>query len=92
MRHYTLFFIEHGSRAIYLTAPTPNPDGRFMANVARSLTDCVDGFLLGKRFLILDRDTKFTKEFKGILEDAGVKIILAPFQAPNANAITERFV
>ena len=90
--HYTLFFIEHGSRAIYLTSPTPNPDESFVTNVARNLTDYIEGFLLDKQYLILDRDTKFTRKFKAILEDAGVKIILTPYQAPNANAIAERFV
>lgn len=90
--YYTLFFIEHGSRVVHIAASTPNPDGRFMAQIARNLTDCRDGFLLGKQFLIIDRDTKFTKKFKAILEDAGVKLILAPFQAPNANAVAERFV
>jgi len=90
--YYTLFFIEHGSRAVYLTTPTPNPDGDFMARVARDITGCLDGFLLGKRFLIIDRDTKFTKKFKGILEDSGVENILTPFRAPNANAFAERFV
>jgi transposase InsO family protein len=86
------FFIEHGKRVVHIAGSTPNPDGRFMAQIARNLTDCRDGFLLGKRFLIIDRDSKFSKNFKAILEDAGVTIILAPFQAPNANAIAERFV
>ena len=79
--YYTLFFIEHGSRAVHMAGSTPNPDGRFMTQISRNLTDCRDGFLLGKRFLIIDRDSKFTKKFKAILEDAGVEIILAPFQA-----------
>ena len=85
--YYTLFFIEHGSRVVHIACSTPNPDGRFMAQISRNLTDCRDGFLLGKRFLIIDRDTKFTKKFKAILKDAGVKIILTPYQAPNANAM-----
>ena len=81
--YYTLFFIEHGSRVVHIAGSTPNPDGRFMAQIARNLTDCRDGLFLEKRFLIIDRDSKFSKKFKAILEDAGVKIILAPFQAPN---------
>ena len=63
-----------------------------MANVARGLIDEVDGFLRDKRFLIIDRDILFNPQFKKILRDAGIKIILAPYQAPNANAIAERFV
>jgi putative transposase len=63
-----------------------------MAIVARNLTDYVDGLLVSKQYLILDRDTKFTKRVKGILEDAGVKVKVTPFRAPNANAHAERFV
>lgn len=56
------------------------------------LIDEVDGFLKRKRFLIIDRDSKFTVHFKELLKGAGIKIILAPFQAPNANAFAERFI
>lgn len=63
-----------------------------MAQAARDLTDCVEGFLRGHRFLICDRDTKFTKQFKGTLKIAGVETILTPYQAPNCNAFAERFV
>ena len=63
-----------------------------LAQVARNLTDCADGFLQGKRFLILDRDRKFTAEFKQILEDAGVRPVLTSYQAPNMNAFAERSI
>ena len=63
-----------------------------MSQMARNLSDSIDGFLLGKRFLIIDRDAKFSKKFKAMIKDAGVKIVLAPFKAPNANAVAERFV
>lgn len=52
----------------------------------------MDGFLRDHRFLILDRDSKFTKQFKDTLKSAGVNVILSPFQAPNCNAFAERFV
>ena len=47
-----------------------------MAQVARNLTDCVDGFLLGRRFRIIDRDTKFTAQFKETLRAAGVRPVV----------------
>jgi hypothetical protein len=71
---------------------TPNPDGNFMAQVARNLTDGVDGFLRDKRFLILDNDASFTKQFCSILADAGVAVTRTAIQAPNMNAFAERWV
>ena len=63
-----------------------------MAQVARNLTDAVDGFLNGHRFLICDRDSCFTAQFRRILKEAGVQVIRTPHQAPNCNAYAERFV
>ncbi len=90
--HYVLFLIDLKSRRAHIAGLTTNPDSAFMSQVARNLTDAFDGFLLGKRFLICDRDTKFTKQFKQILKDSGVETILTPRQAPNCNAYAERFV
>jgi len=63
-----------------------------MMQAARGLTDGVDGFLLGHRFFICDRDRKFTARFRGHLEAAGVRVIRTPYRAPNCNAYAERFV
>ncbi len=71
---------------------TTNPGEGFMAQIARNLTDPIDGFLRGHRSLICDRDSKFTAQFKRFLKDDGVDVILTPRQAPNANAYAERFV
>jgi putative transposase len=84
--------IDLRSRRVHLAGFTTNPDGEYIAQVARNLTDVVDGFLLGHRFLICDRDTKFTAQFKRILRDSGVDVVLTPRQAPNCNAFAERFV
>ena len=62
---------------------TANPDGAHMAQVARNLTDPVDGFL---------RDKKFTAQLRRILGDAGVRIVTTSRLAPNMNAFAERFV
>jgi hypothetical protein len=63
-----------------------------MVQAAWRLTDAVDGFLAGHRVLICDRDAKWTDGFRRIVQDAGVKIVRTPVQAPNANAYAERFV
>jgi transposase InsO family protein len=90
--HYVLFVIDHATRAIEIAGITTNPDAAVMAQVARRLTDGVDGFLRDKRFLILDRDSKYTEQFRRILEAAGVTPVTTAFRAPNMNAVAERFV
>jgi putative transposase len=90
--YYTLFVLDLESRRVKVVGSTPNPDAAFMVQAARRLTDAVDGFLAGHRVLICDRDGKWTDRFRGLLEGAGVRVVLTPYQAPNANAHTERFV
>jgi hypothetical protein len=60
--------------------------------VARNLTDVSDGFLVNSRYLIMDRDTKYTEEFRDSLDQAGVKAFRCPVRALNCNAFSERFV
>ena len=60
--------------------------------LARNMTDAVDGFFTGKRYLIHDRDPLYTKDFLSILADVGIKSIKLPPQSPNLNAYAERFV
>ena len=63
--YYRMFVIDIATRAVHVAGTTRNPDARFMAQIARNLTDCVDGFLRAKQFLIVDRDGKFpsSKQF-----------------------------
>ena len=63
-----------------------------MSQIARNLTDAVDGFFTGKRFLIHDRDPLYTTEFLDILAGAGVQSVKLPPRSPNLNAYAERFV
>jgi len=63
-----------------------------MKQVARNLTDISDGFLANHEFLIMDRDTKFTIDFKAHLKPEGVVPVLCPARAPNCNVFAERFV
>ena len=90
--YYVLVVIELSSRKVHIAGITPGPEGPFMMQVGRNLTDPSDGFLRGKRFLILDRDKKFTTEFRDLLEHAGTDVIRLPHRSPNLNAYVERFV
>ena len=63
-----------------------------MKQLAKNLTDPFGGFLKGKKYLIHDRDPLFTKEFRQILKDSGVKPIRTLPMAPHLNCMVERFV
>src|SRR5438445_7964317 len=62
-----------------------------MKQQARNLTAADEGFLLGKRYLLMDRDSKFSAAFRRILADAGTKAVRLPARSPNLNAHLERF-
>jgi transposase InsO family protein len=63
-----------------------------MTQIARNLTDAVDGLLAEKRYLIHDRDPLYTTEFLSILSDMGIQSVKLPPRSPNLNAYAERFV
>jgi putative transposase len=90
--YYLLFVMEGATRRVHFAGCTPNPDEPWMKQIARNLTDCEDGFLSGKRYLIMDRDTKFTEAFRTILEDEGVESVRLPPRSPNLNPHIERFM
>ena len=66
--------------------------GEAQVQCGRQLTDAVDGFLLGKRFLLHDRDPLFSDSFRATLAATGVETVLLPPRAPNLNAHAERCV
>jgi putative transposase len=90
-RIYVLFFISLATRRIEYIASTSNPDGRWVTQQARNLL-----LQLGDqqpfRFLVHDRDTKFSHAFDEIFRTERIKVIRTPIQAPNANAHAERWV
>ena len=88
--YYLLFVMEVATRRVHFAGCTPNPDGPWMKQIARNLTDCEDGFLNGKRFLIMDRDKKFSEAFRKILEDEGTECVRLPPRSPNLNPHIER--
>src|SRR5689334_3647177 len=84
-RIYLLFFISLATRRIEYVASTPHPDGRRITQQARSLVmQLGDGH--SYRFLVHDRDRKFTHTFDQLVRTEGVKVIRTSIQAPNANA------
>src|SRR5258705_5740196 len=90
--YYVLVVMELATRRVQVAGITPHPTAAFMQQCARQLTDPFEGFLLGKRYLIHDRDTKFTPACDGLLKDSGVEPIVLPPRSPNLNAHCERFV
>jgi len=90
--YYVLVVMELATRRVQVAGITPHPTAAFMQQCARQLTDPFDGFLLGKRYLIHDRDTKFTQAFDTLLKGSRVEPILLPPRSPNLNAHCERFV
>jgi hypothetical protein len=92
VRYQVLFVIDIATRRVKIAGIVSDPHGAWMKQVARNLTDEVDGFLKEMRYLIHDRDPLFTGEFRDILLAAGVKCVKLPAQSPDLNAFAERFV
>jgi transposase InsO family protein len=91
-RFVVLFFIELSSRRVEIGGISPAVNKLWMDQIARNLTDAVDGLLVGKRYLIHDRDPLFTDGFLRTLKDAGIESVKLPARSPNLNAHAERFV
>ena len=90
--YYVLFFIEVGSRRVWLGGITRHPDSSWMAQVARNATMQDSGYLNGCRYLLHDRDQKFCPEFRETLAAGGVECTPIPARSPNLNAHAERWV
>ena len=89
---YILFFIHIETRRVVIAGITQHPDERWMQQMARNVTMDEWGFLQNSRYLIHDRDTKYTKSFQTILEAGQVKPVKLPARSPNLNAYAERWV
>ena len=89
---YVLVFIELGSRRIHLSPSTAHPDSAWVTQQARNLALHLDDRSSPIRFLIHDRDTKFSRAFDAVIRSEGARVILTPFRAPNANAYAERVI
>ena len=87
-----LFFIEHGTRGVHLAGITAHPTGAWVTQQARNLLMNLEGRTDSPKFLIRDRDTKFTAASGAVFTAIGVRIVKTPVQAPRANAIAERWI
>jgi putative transposase len=87
-----LFFIHLGSRKVFLCPATYHPNERWIKQQARNVQMWFEEQNIHVRFLLRDRDTKFTASFDELFRSIGTGIIKTPFQAPNANAYAEAWV
>jgi len=87
---YVLFFIELRSRRVHVAGVTAHPDSAWVTQQARNLA--IEARLEGVRFLIQDRDAKYSGQFDEVFRTEGVQVIRSPIRAPKANAVAERWV
>jgi transposase InsO family protein len=86
---YTVFVIDLATRRVRVLGTTPHPDEAFMRQVVRTLS-MADSERC--RVLICDRDAKWSAMVRERLDEAGIRVVQTPYEAPNANAFAERFV
>jgi putative transposase len=91
-RYMVLTVIDYATRKVEIAGIIEQANGQWMKQMAKNLTDPIDGFLKDKKYLIHDRDTLFTKEFRQILKSAGIKPLRTPPLSPNLTPFIERFV
>jgi putative transposase len=84
--HRLLFVINLAERVVDVLGVTARPDARWMLQIGRNVIDCDMGALREKRYLIIDRDTKYKEQFRRLIEDAGTQVIRLPPMSPNLNA------
>jgi hypothetical protein len=89
---YVLFFIHLESRRVDIAGITVHPDEPWMKQIARNVTMEGCGILRDCRYLLHDRDTKFTQSFRAIIESGDVEPLMLPARSPNLNAYAERWV
>ena len=92
MTYYVLFFIHLESRRVDIAGITIHPNEPWMKQMARNVTMEGCGILRDCRYLLVDRDTKFTQSFRAIIASSQVEPLALPARRPNLNAYAERWV
>jgi len=94
VRYQVLFFMDLATRRVHIAgvAPDGSRGVEWMKQIARNVTDCVDGFLKDTHVLIVDRDPQYSPAFRHLLQSSGVEVVQLPPKSPNLNAYAERFV
>jgi hypothetical protein len=91
-RLYVLFFIDIDTRRVHLSGITATPAGEWVVQQARNLSFALAERACAAKFLIRDRDTKFTAGFDEVFCSEGIRVLRTPIASPRANAFAERFV
>jgi transposase InsO family protein len=91
-RYYVLFVIELERRVVHVLGVTDKPTGEWVAQVARNFASATEEAGKQLRFLVRDRDTKFTSTFDEVFRSVGAEVVVTPFRTPRANAFAERWV
>jgi hypothetical protein len=92
VREHLLFFMDIGTREVRFGGLIHRPDSNWTVQIARNMCDMWDGFMLGKKYLIHDRDSLFNRRFDAIFESIGVEIKRLPAFCPMMNARCENFI
>jgi transposase InsO family protein len=90
--YYTVFVIDLASRRVQILGSTPHPEALFMQQVVRTLTMGEAAVVISPSVVICDRDHKWSRDVRRRLREAGIRVVLIPERAPNANAYAERFI
>jgi putative transposase len=89
---YLLFVMELSTRPVQFAGGTTNPEDGWLTQVGHNLTDSEEGVLRDARFILMDRDTKYSESFRTLLKEFGIEPVRLPPKSPNLNAHIERFM